>query len=122
MDAALLVRTLLPLRLGLRNGLDGVGLVGAALAIDLEDASRGVGVLRANAARAGGGRVGVGGSGVGTTVDQGTADGEDDAHGHGGGDDGGHARDDGLNGVFDAGGRHDEPEEHVGHVDRPDSL
>ena len=53
---------------------------------------------------------------------EGAADGEDDAEGHGGGQDGGHGGDDSAYGIVDAGGADDEPEEHVGEVDEADGL
>lgn len=69
-------------------------------------------------ARSAGGR----GEGKGASVVEFGADREDDAEGHGGGEDGGHGCDDGLDGVVDAGGGHDEPEDHVDHVDDPDGA
>ena len=56
------------------------------------------------------------------TLGEGPANGEDDAEGHCGGEDGGHRSDSGLDGVFFVGGLDDEPEEHVDHVDDPDGT
>jgi hypothetical protein len=70
----------------------------------------------------GAGRVRGGGDGEGASVVEGAANREDDAEGHGGGENGGHAGNDGLDGIVDACWVHDEPEEHVNHVDEPDSA
>lgn len=56
----------------------------------------------------------------GTSVGETTADGENDTHRHGSGEDCRHGSDDGLDGISLVGRGGDEPEEHVGHVDDPD--
>ena len=71
------------------------------------------------ATRSGSGGVG---ESEGATVFEGAADGEDDAERHGGGENGGHGCDDGTDGVVDACGANDEPEEGVGEVDEQDGL
>jgi len=71
------------------------------------------------ATRSGSGGVG---ESEGATVFEGAADGEDDAERHGGGENGGHGCDDGTDGVVDACGANDEPEEGVGEVDEQDGA
>jgi len=62
-----------------------------------------------------------GGSAVeGSAISKGSADGENDAEGHCGGEDGSHGCDDSFDGICVIGGCGDEPEEHVNHVDDPD--
>lgn len=70
-----------------------------------------------NVRRAGGPGIRGPGDGEGAAVLEAPADGEYDTQGHGGCEDCGHAGDDGLDGVFGASGLHDEPEQHVDHVD-----
>ena len=72
--------------------------------------------------RAGIARVGSGCSGERTTMYEGPTDAQDDAQGHAGSEDGGHGSDDGLNRVRYPCRFHDEPEEHVDHVDNPDGT
>jgi len=55
-----------------------------------------------------------------TAMGEGAADGENDTEGHGSGEDGCHARDDGFDRILNAGRFHDEPEDDIGHVDDPD--
>jgi len=57
------------------------------------------------------------GEGEGAALGEAAAYREDDAEGHGGGEYGGHAGHDGLDGVVDPGGGHDKPEDHVREVD-----
>lgn len=110
-----------PLALGLgAQFVEGVGVLGA-VGGDVGGAAMGsaAGDDVSGAAGCGGGGVG---EGEGAAVIEGAADGEDDAEGHGGGEDGDHGGDDGADGVVGASGADDEPEEGVDEVDEEDGL
>jgi len=69
-----------------------------------------------------GGRLSGGGCTVeGASIGETTADGKDDAHRHGRGEDCSHGCNDCLDGIRCVIRSGDEPEEHIGHVDDPDS-
>lgn len=55
-------------------------------------------------------------------MSEGSPHAQDDTESHTGSEDCGHAGDDGLDRVGIACGGHDEPEEHVDHVDDPDGA
>jgi len=57
-----------------------------------------------------------------TAVGQPAADGENDAHGHGGCEDSCHGSDDGLDGIGLVSWGDDEPKEHIGEVHDPDGT
>ena len=72
---------------------------------------------------AGASATGAGGrSSEGATVHEGATNRENDTEGHGGSENCSHAGDNSLNGIPVIGGSRDEPEEHVSHVNNPDSL
>lgn len=121
----------------------GVEVVSGDTSLASTDASR---VCADNVGGTGTGRCVTGGGslagqGKGATLSEATTNGQDDTHGHGGSEDGSHARIDvikfsefrcqwklflpGHNGsdtVRIVGGSRDKPEQHIGQVDDPDGL
>lgn len=121
----------------LANLTDGVGLV--RVGIDVENGVGGVSGVRAGGAGTSGRRMGCGvGPRERSTGNERAANGENDAHSHGGGKNGGHAKgslesvlrlgwsklpcDNGPNSIIGASRLDDKPEQDIGDVNNPDGL
>jgi len=105
----------------LANFTKSVGLVGVR--VDVKDRVGGMDGVRAAGPGTSSSRVRTRvGTRERTAVDERTANGENDAHCHGCGKHGGHACDNGPDGIINASWGDNEPEQDVGHVDYPDGA